>query len=266
MFNLMFNLVNSNKTTAAKLMRMKSEFSMSEESGLALRFYLVRYLQFLHQGGNDVLYDVPHIDGIRIDYQSLGQATGKTEVAGKTQMGGKTEVGKTQMVGKTEVAGKTEMVGKTESYTGLAVHSVEVAKINAYLLKLWKHAVSLSQTSDHLAAALAEISSVWVYNRVIEKHFFARFGAPEIRATCPHEVILLFNVDEIAWFDNTQFAMYVLYTRAYEYELTRLQWQVGQVPKLDSRVHSRRGRGERWLSDQYQAEIREYVSFSDILS
>ena len=49
-------------SAAAKLIRFKSETSFTVDVERALKFYLWKYLSFLHQGGNDVLYDVPHND------------------------------------------------------------------------------------------------------------------------------------------------------------------------------------------------------------
>ena len=143
------------------------------------------------------------------------ELVGKTELAGKTQMAGKTEVvGKTEIAGKTEWAGKTVFVGKTEMAGKIdilkpMVHSVDVATINEYLKSQWQHAVGLRGSND-LAASLAEISSAWFPDRAIRNHFYIRFGAPEIKAPCPHEVILLFHVESIAWYDGSNFTLYAV--------------------------------------------------------
>lgn len=188
---------------------LKSGVSLNPDVERALRFYLMKYLNFLHSGGNDILYDWPHNEDVQIDYTLLAML-GKTEVRGKTELNGKTQIhGKTEMGGKTQVSGKTEVLGKTEWHHGLKVHSVGVPNINEYLLWLWQNAVRLGRPSDALAACLAEMSSSWVPKRVINEHFFVRFGAPEVKALCPHEIVMSFNVDDIAWFDSTTFVSYV---------------------------------------------------------
>ena len=113
------------------------------------------------------------------------------EVAGKTEI-----AGKTQVAGKTEVVGKTQIAGKTESSTGLTVRSVDVHSINEYLHWQWQKAMRLGGTGD-LSASLAEINSAWVPNSVISNHFSVRFSAPEIKAPCPHEVIILFHIEDV---------------------------------------------------------------------
>lgn len=156
---------------AAKLANLKSDVSLSADTENALKFYLVKYLNFLHESGCDFLYDVPHTDDMHIDY-SL----------------------------------QKELLGKTE-FTGSHVRSVDVRSINEYLYWQWQNAVRLGRPADHLSTCLAEISSAWVPNFVVANHFFIRFRAPEIKALCPHEAVLLLQIEDIAWFDNSNFAM-----------------------------------------------------------
>ena len=131
-----------------------------------------RYLGFLHQGGINILYDVPHTDDIRIDYALQKPA-----------------------------------LERTEWFSGLKIHSVETRLINEYLYWKWQTAIRLGRPSEHLSTCLAEISSAWIPNLSINNHFFVRFGAPEIKAFCPHEVLLLFHVEDIAWFSSSSFEL-----------------------------------------------------------
>ena len=195
------------------------------------------------------MYDVPHADDVRIDYVSLKDVVGKREVAGKTQMNGKAEVagkmevvgktevaGKTQTAGKTEVTGKTQVTGKIESFTDLTVHSVDVRAINEYLHWQWQKAVRAARTAD-LSTALAEISSAWVPKCAISNHFSIRFGAPEIIAPCPHEVILLFHIEDIRWYEDLNAVTYVLVFLGGWVALTGLlQGEKADISKLDHRI------------------------------
>ena len=155
---------------AANLISVKSEQHLGADTEKALKYYLVQYLAFLQQNGGGVLYDVPHNAHDRVDYSILDPA-----------------------------------FDKSEWFTGLKIHSVEVRSINEYLYWLWQNAVRLGRPSDPLSTCLAEISSTWVTNYTKEDHFFARFGAPEIKAFCPHEVVLFFHVEDIAWFNSRTF-------------------------------------------------------------
>ena len=156
---------------------MKSDHSLTADVQKALKFYLIRYLTFLEEGGINILFDVPHTSDVQIDYS--------TTLASKA------------------------VFDKTEWFAGLNIHSVEVRLINEYLYSKWQGAIRLGRADEHLSTCLAEISSAWVPNCVINNHFFLRFGPPEIKAFCPHEVVLSFHVEDIAWFDGSDFTRQV---------------------------------------------------------
>ncbi|KAJ3540782.1 hypothetical protein NM688_g6177 [Phlebia brevispora] len=163
---------------SAHFLSLKSSVSLDSDVERALKFYLAKYLMFLQQGGLNILYDVPHNDDVQIDYTLQAEMLGKMEVAGKTKW-----------------------------FTGLKVHSVDVQKINEYLLWVWQGAVRRGRPSDLLSVCIAEMSSNWVTKRAISEHFFVRFGPPEVKALCPHEAIVSFNVEDVAWFDSTVFTV-----------------------------------------------------------
>ena len=175
--------LSSISVTAARLVKVKSDVSLSADIERALKFYFERYLNFLQQGGVDILYNVPHTDDVQIDYTL-----------------------------------QNVVFDRTEWFTGLTVHSVEVRLINEYLAWKWQNAIRMGRPADHLSTCIAEISSAWVGNLTVNNHFFIRFGAPEVKAICPHEVLILFHVEDIAWFDSSNFTLYgssflyILYT------------------------------------------------------
>ncbi len=161
---------------AAKLVTFKDDEVMHPSVQEALTFYMRRYLEFLQHAGNHVLFDLPDFDDdkfkAKIDY-SLHR----------------------------------EPINLDDLCDGVTVFSADIKDMNEYLESQWMKAASLGRPQDCLSIALAEISSSWLMNAVIDNHFHVRFGAPKVRALCSHEVILYFDIQDIAFFRNSDFSM-----------------------------------------------------------
>ncbi|PSS11038.1 hypothetical protein PHLCEN_2v3334 [Hermanssonia centrifuga] len=164
------------KFETAKLVTFKDDEVMHPSVQEALTFYMRRYLEFLQHAGNHVLFDLPDFDDdkfkAKIDY-SLHR----------------------------------EPINLDDLCDGVTVFSADIKDMNEYLESQWMKAASLGRPQDCLSIALAEISSSWLMNAVIDNHFHVRFGAPKVRALCSHEVILYFDIQDIAFFRNSDFSI-----------------------------------------------------------
>lgn len=163
----------THSSTEAQLISVHPEVDAGTQ---ALSFYLIHYLQLLQNAGHHVLFSLPDFDDDRlqvsIDFSTQGQTLLELE----------------------------------------EVYGVSVEKINAFLSSSWLKSamlVSGKKTADRPALSLAEYRSTWVLNDS-SAHFHVRLGAPRIKAVCNQEVILFFSVDEVQFYDTTDFDAYVL--------------------------------------------------------
>ncbi|KAJ7738254.1 hypothetical protein DFH07DRAFT_1064579 [Mycena maculata] len=156
---------------SAKLVMCKQSVSTKVKDALA--FYLLEYLRFLRSAGNHVLFNLPDFDddkfSPKIDYSLVSKAL------------------------------------EVEEFCCDAVHDTSLSDINKILYDKWLMAAALGRPRDLLSICLAEISSTWL-NTSIDTHFHIRFGAPQIKALCSHEVLLYFSVEDIAFFESSDFS------------------------------------------------------------
>lgn len=141
----------------------------------ALAFYLSQYLLLLQAAGHHVLFSLPDFDDDRlhvsIDFSTQGQSLLELE----------------------------------------EVYGVSVEKINAFLSSSCLKSAMLAggrrgPVSDRPALSLAEYRSTWVLNDS-PTHFHVKLGAPRIKAVCDREVIIVFSVDEVLFYDSPDFEL-----------------------------------------------------------
>ncbi|KAJ3554928.1 hypothetical protein NM688_g2854 [Phlebia brevispora] len=156
--------------TKAQLISVHPEI---EGGSQALAFYLSQYLQLLQNAGHHVVFSLPDFDDDRlhvsIDFSTAGQSLLELD----------------------------------------EVYGVSVEKINAFLSASWlKSAILASgrkgEIADRTLLSLAEYRSTWVLSDSTS-HFHVKLGAPRIRAVCNQEVILFFTVDEVLFYETTDF-------------------------------------------------------------
>ncbi|KAF7354146.1 hypothetical protein MVEN_01102100 [Mycena venus] len=157
---------------SAKLVMYKPSLSVKVKDALA--FYLHEYLHFLRNAGNHVLFNLPDFDddkfSPKIDYSLVSKAL------------------------------------EVEEFCCDTVHDTNLSEINKYMYEKWLMAAALGRPRDVLSVCLAEISSTWVMNTSIDTHFHIRFGAPQVKALCSHEVLLYFTLEDIAFFGSSDFS------------------------------------------------------------
>lgn len=149
----------------------------ADANGLAppLSSYLESYLDFLRLAGNHVFFDLP-------DFGAMA----KTDY--------------------TDYALVREHVGPDEYCKDVTLFGIATETINNFLRNQWAGAkVSAFESHDYLAASLVEISTNWLTSMSMGGHFFIHFGVPYIKPLCPHEVILFFDVKDVAFFDDANF-------------------------------------------------------------
>ncbi|KAJ3536426.1 hypothetical protein NM688_g6839 [Phlebia brevispora] len=156
----------------AEFMGFGVKVQVAAEVENALKFYLSQYLGVLHQANVGIFYDLPHDDSVTVDYTPRTSA----------------------------------------SNDEATVHSVSVTDINDYILRQWQKCVQSSTPKDMLSICLAEISSRSLPSNAVEYYFFARFGPPKVEWLCPHEIVICFQVDDIAWFDHISHAALAFYS------------------------------------------------------
>ncbi|KAK7694300.1 hypothetical protein QCA50_001482 [Cerrena zonata] len=161
---------------SAKLITLKGEDnkSLSPDVKEALHFYLHKYLEFLVHAGNHVLFDLPDFDDdkyqAKIDYATY----------------------------------QDNSIDLKALCHGITVHDIDIKEVNDSLYFRWQNAARKAERpTDFLSLCLAELSSAWLMNSVIDRHFFIRFGVPEVRALCGREVILTFDIRNIAFFKTS---------------------------------------------------------------
>lgn len=164
------------RLTAAKLVTLKGgdNKSLAPDTKDALDFYLHKYLEFLVHAGNHVLFDLPDFDDdkyqAKIDYATYQDTS----------------------------------IDLMTLCDGITVHDIDIKDINDSLYFRWQNAARKAERpNDFLTLCLAELSSAWLMNSSIDRHFFIRFGVPKIRALCSCEVILTFDIRNIAFFETS---------------------------------------------------------------
>ncbi|CAL1696314.1 unnamed protein product [Somion occarium] len=142
----------------------------------ALGFYLRKYLDFLTRSGNHVLFDLPDFDDdkfkAKIDYATHKDTTMDLQAL----------------------------------CHGVTVQEIDVQQVNDALYFRWQNAARRAERpADFLSLCLAQMSSAWLINSVVDHHFFIRFGVPKVQALCSREVILTFDIHNIAFFKTSDF-------------------------------------------------------------
>ena len=140
-----------------------------------LVYYLGQYLTFLRMAGNHVLFDLP-------DFAAEEQHL------------------------EPNYALISPHIELDKYCSDVTVFNILSKTINAFLERRWADAISLAQKDeDDLKACVTEISTNWFTGASTESHFYIRFGAPHIKPLCPHEVVLFFEVKDIAFFGSNDF-------------------------------------------------------------
>ena len=145
----------------------------------ALAFYLHKYLQFLALAGHHVLFDLPNFaDGSRQPKSNF--TTYRDNLVNPFLL--------------------------SDSIT----ENIKITEVNDALYFRWRDAARKStRPVDFLSLCLAELSSAWLANSVVARHFYIQFGIPEIHALCSREVILTFDIRNIAFFKIGDVGKYV---------------------------------------------------------
>lgn len=153
---------------AAKLVMLGPDQSLNGQTKAALSFYMHKYLEFLQNAGFHTLYDLPDFENklkAKIDH-SLHYRPIDLEVL----------------------------------CAGVSVYGTNIQELAGSLHRKWLNVASIGLPEDPLSICLAELDSAWLGNAEIEHQFYARFGPPRITALCGSEVILYFDVQDIAFF------------------------------------------------------------------
>ncbi|PSR75662.1 hypothetical protein PHLCEN_2v8953 [Hermanssonia centrifuga] len=154
------------------MVTLRPDSEMSGSTKQALLFYLHKYLDFLQQAGHHVFFDLPEFhDGRQkatVDY-SIPKHPVDLEVL----------------------------------CAGVSVHGINVQEINSFLHSQWMTAASLGRPQDLLTICLAEINSSWLLGSSVDTNFHVRFGPPKITALCQCEVIVYFDIEDIAFFSES---------------------------------------------------------------
>lgn len=159
----------------AKFVKLDTAESWGLDFAEALTFYLRGYLSFLRQSGNHVLFDLPDFAA----HEKLGY---------------------------TDYALLRSHVDPDEYCKDVAIFGVTTKVINSFLETQWASAKKLArEKNDYLVAAIAELSSNWLTHHAVDCYSYIRFGAPQIKPLCPHEVILFIKVQDVAMFATTDF-------------------------------------------------------------
>ena len=157
--------------------------SLNGQTKAALSFYMHKYLEFLQNAGLHTLYDLPDFESklkVKIDH-SLHYRYIDLEVL----------------------------------CAGVSIYGTNIQELGGVLHRKWLNSASAGRPEDPLSICLAELNSAWLDNAEVEKQFHARFGPPKITALCQNEVILTFEVEDIAFFADVDPAYVCLITSSF---------------------------------------------------
>ena len=159
----------------AKMVKLAADEAWGASFDEQLKFYLSKYLTFLRMAGNHVLFDLPDF-AVEDQHRSTDYARLSTHV-------------------------------ELDKYcSDVTVFNIPSKTINEFLERRWADAISFAQKDeDDLKACVAEISTNWFTGTPTDSHFYIRFGAPHIKPLCPYEVVLFFEVKDIAFFRSSDF-------------------------------------------------------------
>ncbi|KAJ7246223.1 hypothetical protein C8J57DRAFT_1678479 [Mycena rebaudengoi] len=85
---------------------------------------------------------------------------------------------------------------EVEEFCCDTVHDTNLGDINKYLYDKWMMAAALGRPHGN----------TWLMHASVDTHFHIRFGVPQIKALCSHEVLLYFTVEDIAFFGSSDFS------------------------------------------------------------
>ena len=151
---------------------LRPETGLAGTAKTALLFYMHKYLEFLQSAGHHTLYDLPDFEGkfkAKIDY-TLQERPADLEVLS----------------------------------AGVSIQGTNLQEVNAFLNRQWLTAASSEQSEDPLSKCLAELSSSWLAHAETDTRFHIRFGPPKITALCQDELILCFDVEDVAFFKDSE--------------------------------------------------------------
>lgn len=160
--------------SAAKLIMIGPDKSVSADVESALAFYMKKYLAFLVSSGNHVLFDLSDFDDNKtrpeIDYALIHTV-------------------------------ETERLVESQSHD-IQLLGVDMALVSTFYRLQWLVASGIrdQQHWGSLELCLAAICSDWVVGSQVSSHFFIDFDVPTIKPLCKHEAIITFHVKNIAFF------------------------------------------------------------------
>ena len=148
----------------------RQDCDISGTTKTALSFYMHKYLEFLQAAGYHTLYDLPDFDNkmkAKLDY-SLHYAPIDLDVL----------------------------------CAGVSLHGTNVQELNSSLHRKWLNAASAAcdLPEDPLSVCIAEMKSSWLDSATEMGNFHMRLGPPTITALCQSEIIISFEVEDIAFF------------------------------------------------------------------
>ncbi|KAI0700948.1 hypothetical protein BC835DRAFT_323570 [Cytidiella melzeri] len=158
---------------AATFYHMSS--SVAESARQTITFYLEGYLRLLQSAGHHALFCLPNFDDAGLRYT-------------------------------VDFSASAETFADVE-----AIHGVSTQKINEYLLASWRNALLFSATSDGPSSdgtglGMAEYRSTWS-SRNFGVDFEIEFATPEVKALCDQEVVIIFNIERVSFYENTDFEL-----------------------------------------------------------
>jgi hypothetical protein len=143
--------------------------NLADEVKQALKFYLGQYIQFLTDGGQNCLLNLPDFDDDAyspvIDYSLTTKAIVSPVVLAITSYDGLT----------------TFRSQEDELCNDVLVHGNSVEDINEHLRRVWLQvAVLENPPADKFSLLLTEFQSNWLSDS--ESHFHVHFGPPTVRS------------------------------------------------------------------------------------
>lgn len=135
--------------------------------------YLNQYLDLLHSAGNHVLFSLPQ----------FGRNTTAMEIA------------------------YSLTATPTQDEWLPSIYGVTAERINAHMSSLWLKAAMSAYGSITSNATDPSLCCLAEFEHKYEGDFFRiKFGAPSVSVLCSREVVIQFDIEELKFFDDMDFA------------------------------------------------------------
>ncbi|KAL7279892.1 hypothetical protein ACG7TL_006301 [Trametes sanguinea] len=182
---------------SAVVASVKPPLPNAEETFLG---YLGQYLKLLHEAGNHVLYSLPHFSPrppMSIDFTLIDKST--------------------------------------EHEWQESVCGITVDQFNSYLASLWLKSALLEHSKVATKNKDWRLRSLTEFTKKEEGSFYRiRFGAPHIDILCAKEVVMYFDLDELDFFQGSDFSA----TPQKHFAKWKVALIINVVPERDSEGHS----------------------------